>query len=192
MASRNDYSPARLTARLAIQDVEYRWCRAIDRRDYASIPDLFHEDAYDDHGAYKGGITGLIDWLRVRHQSVEFCMHQMTNVLVEFADDENALAEIYLTVVQRYAPGEAGGLSHLVKTPFRSDSHVDLISRSRYVDRLQQRNGVWKILKRTFVLEWRQILEQDLEFSSSAGAAVGQRNLDDLVFRERAAMGMVA
>jgi hypothetical protein len=191
MESSNDYSSARLAARLAIQDVEYRWCRAIDRRDYASMPDLFQPEAYDDHGSYKGDIAGLIDWLRGRHKSVLFSMHQMTNMLVEFADDKNALVEVYLTVVQRYAPGTAGGLSHLVKTPFRSDCHVDLVSRSRYVDRVQQRDGAWKILKRTFILEWRQIMESEFETSSNSDASLGQRSLDDLVFRERSAMGIV-
>lgn len=190
MQRSNDYSPARVADRLAIQDLEYRWCRAVDRRDYAAIPELFHPDAYDDHGAYKGDVTGLIEWLRARHQSVMFSMHQMTNVLVDFADDDNALVEIYLTVVQRYAPGHAGGMAEFVRTPMGDHSHVDLVSRARYVDRVQRRDGAWKVLKRTFVPEWRQITASEIEVGGTSAASPARRGLDDLVFIECAAMGI--
>jgi len=188
MEKTNDYSPSRLAARSAIQDIEYRWCRAVDRRDYAAIPALFHADAYDDHGSYRGDIAGLIEWLRIRHASVVLSAHQIANMLIEFVDDDNVLVEACLTVVQRYAPGAAGALAPKRK-PFRDGSHVDLISRSRYLDRLQRRQGEWRILRRTFVQDWKQVLELEHPPEDSPNATTGRRGLDDAVFYERREMG---
>ncbi|VTU13207.1 hypothetical protein SRS16CHR_00447 [Variovorax sp. SRS16] len=188
MEKTNDYSPSRLAARSAIQDIEYRWCRAVDRRDYAAIPGLFHADAYDDHGSYRGDIAGLVQWLRKRHESVVLSMHQIANMLIEFVDDDNVLVEAYLTVVQRYAPGAAGALAPKSR-PFLGQSHVDLISRSRYIDRLERREGEWKILRRTFVQDWKQILELAHAPEDSPNAISGRRGLDDPVFCERREMG---
>jgi len=190
MTGTNDYSPSRVAARLAIQDVEFRWCRAVDRLDYASMADIFHPDAYDDHGPYRGDVPGMIEWLRNRHRFISFSMHQVSNMLIEFADEDNALVELYLTVTQRYAPGAAGSLSQLVDTPFREDRNVDLVSRSRYVDRMQRRDGEWKVLRRTLVQDWKQITELESAPANSPGALLGQRDLDDFIFRERRAMGL--
>jgi hypothetical protein len=189
MQGRTGFTCAKVADRLAIEDLELRWCRAIDRLDLASMPSLFHPDAYDDHGAYRGDIPGLIDWLRQRHAGICFCMHQMTNVLVEFADEDNALVEACLAVVQRFVPGAAAALAP-AGAPFRADRHVDLVSRARYVDRVQRRDGEWKILRRTFIQEWRQVTQLDHAPAIAPGAFSGRRDLEDFVFSERRAMGI--
>ena len=190
MSSKNDPPSSRLADRFAILDVQLRWCRAIDRLDFASMAEVFHPDAFDDHGAYKGDIPGLIDWLQVRHRNIVFCMHQMTNVLVEFADDDNALVEAYLTVTQRFAPGTAGDLLRSVAATAGDDAFVDVVSRSRYIDRVQRRGGQWKVHRRTFVQDWKQVLVLAAQPTTIPGALGGKRNLDDIVFGERQAMGI--
>ena len=189
MDGRTGFSCARIADRLAIEDLEHRWCRAIDRLDLAAVPALFHPDAYDDHGGYRGDIPGLIAWLRQRHTGIALCMHQMSNILIEFADDDNALVEVYLAVVQRFVPGAAAALAP-AGAPFRGDRHVDLVSRARYVDRMQRRDGGWKILRRTFIPEWRQVTELDHAPATAPGAFSGRRDLEDFVFAERRAMGI--
>ena len=186
----NASSLARIADRLEIENLVYRWCRAADRLDYDAMPGLFHPDAYDDHGPYKGGIEGFIPWMKERHKSITFSMHQMTNVLIEFADDNNALVECYLALVQRYAPGAGASLSQLTDKPFAKDKYVDLHSRSRYIDRVQKRDGVWRVLRRTLVQDWKQVIELDSVPSNSPGALVGSRNQDDFIFRERREMGI--
>jgi len=186
----DDYSTSRIADRMAIQDLIYRWCRAADRLDYNAMPELFHPDAYDDHGPYRGDIPGLVEWIRKRHQFITFSMHQMTNVLIEFADDDNALVESYLAIVQRYAPGAGDSLSQLTKTTIAKDRSVDLHSRSRYIDRVQRRDGVWRVSRRTLVQDWKQVIELEHVAPNSPGALVGQRNQDDFVFSERRAMGI--
>lgn len=186
----NDYSTDRVADRMAIQDLIYRWCRAVDRLDFDAMPALFHPDAYDEHGPYRGDIPGLVEWIRKRHQFITFSMHQMTNVLIEFADDDNALVESCLALVQRYAPGAGDSLSQLTRTTIAKDRSVDLHSRSRYIDRVQRRDGVWRVLRRTLVQDWKQVIELEHVPPNSPGAIVGQRNQDDFIFSERRAMGI--
>lgn len=186
----NDYSPSRIADRMAIQDLVFRWCRAADRLDFDAMPELFHPDAYDDHGPYRGDIPGLIEWIRKRHQFITFSMHQMTNLLIEFADEDNALVESCMALVQRYAPGAGDSLSQLTNTTFAQDSTVDLHARSRYVDRVQRRDGVWRVLRRTLVQDWKQVIELEHVPANSPGSLVGRRNQDDFIFSERRDMGI--
>lgn len=186
-----EYSPSRMADRMAIQDLVYRWCRAADRLDFDAMPALFHPDAYDDHGPYRGDIPGLIEWMRERHKVITFSMHQMTNLLIEFADDDNALVESYMAMVQRYAPGAGQSLSQLTDVRFSDGSCVDLHSRSRYIDRVQRRNGEWRVLRRTLVQDWKQLVEIPNVPANRPGALVGRRDLDDFIFAERRSMGIV-
>jgi len=187
---KNDCSASRFADRLAITDLVYRWCRAADRLDYDAMPDLFHEDAYDDHGPYRGDIPGLIAWIRKRHEFITFSMHQMTNILIEFADDNNALVESYMALVQRYAPGAGDSLSQLTNAPIAKDRSADLHSRSRYIDRVQRRDGVWRVLRRTLVQDWKQVIVLEHVPTNSPGSLIGHRNQSDFIFEERRAMGI--
>jgi hypothetical protein len=188
----NDYSPSRIADRMEIQDLVYRWCRAADRLDFDAMPALFHPGAYDDHGPYRGDIPGLIQWIRERHKVITFSMHQMTNLLIEFADEDNALVECYMAMVQRYAPGAGQSLAQLTDVRFAETSFVDLHSRSRYIDRVQRRNGEWRVLRRTLVQDWKQLVEIPNVPANRPGALVGRRDLNDFIFTERAGMGIGA
>ena len=106
MSVMNQYSVERIADRMAIQDVMYKWCRAIDRLDFDGIRAVFHADAIDSHGAYVGGVEGLIEWIRERHKPIPFSSHQISNMLIEFATPDLALVETYVRTLQRY-PAEA-------------------------------------------------------------------------------------
>jgi hypothetical protein len=81
----NDYSPERIADRMQIQDTMYRWCRSVDRLDFDAMRQVFHPEAVDHHGAFDGGVEGLIDWIGNRHRTIPFSMHAVSNMLIEFA-----------------------------------------------------------------------------------------------------------
>lgn len=135
-----DYSPERLADRAQIQDTLHRWCRAVDRLDAEGMRSVFHPDGIDLHGAYDGGVEGMVAWIMGRHAGIPVSMHSITNVLVEFVDADVATAESYCTAVQRLAePGGAAG-------PI-------VIASVRYLDRFERREGAWRVRHRTVVYD---------------------------------------
>ena len=94
----------RLADRHYISEPVQLWCRAVDRKDWALVRTVFHSDAYDDHGMFKGGIESLVEWLQGRHPSIAFSMHSLCNLVIEFADAKHALAESYVVAYQQYLP----------------------------------------------------------------------------------------
>lgn len=149
MTTIDQYSPERMADRMRIQDLMYRWCRAVDRLDYEGILAVFHADATDSHGSYCGGIEGLIEWIRTRHRTIPFSMHQVSNMLIEFGSSDVAVSEAYLRTIQRYPVEASAALAQLVSTAPSGAS--DLWTCSRYVDRFERRNGEWRIAKRILV-----------------------------------------
>ena len=83
---------------MAIQDVMYRWCRSVDRLDFELMRSVFHPDAIDNHGAFKGGVEELVAWIRERHRNITFSAHRLGNMLIEFAGPDVALVETYAEV----------------------------------------------------------------------------------------------
>ena len=80
MSFNDQYSPARIADRMQIQDVMYKWCRAIDRLDSDGMRAVFHPGATDDHGPYQGDVEGLVAWVRERHKPIPFSSHQISEV----------------------------------------------------------------------------------------------------------------
>lgn len=191
MTRHDDYAPRRLADRLAIQDLLYRWCRAVDRRDWAAIRDVFHPDAHDDHGIYKGDIDGLIGWLSERHATIVQSTHLLGNMLIEFSGADSAVVETYCFAVQRYATGGAATRSAITGGTDTGDKPFDMQMNGRYVDRIERRHGTWRIADRTTVFD-NSILLPVPEAAPRLGAdwPVGRRDGDDPVYRIRTAAGL--
>lgn len=192
MNVKDAYSPERIADRMQIQDVMYRWCRAVDRLDFDAMRAVFHPDATDTHGPYDGGIEGLIDWIRERHKAIPFSMHAISNLLIEFASPDQALVETYVRTIQQYPPEAKAALAQLAGGRAGQEGvGIDLFTGSRYADRFERRNGEWRIARRTLIQDWKQLVE----VSPSAPRILdhwvsGQRNRQDFIFQERAAMGI--
>lgn len=132
---------SRTDDRFEIQDVLFRYARAVDRLDYDAIAGCYFDDAIDVHGGYSGNAAGLVEDIRGRHQTIDSSQHFISNVLVEFIDDDTARVESYCLCFlrQRAAPGAA---------------EQDLaIIRCRYVDRFERRDGGWGIADRVVVFD---------------------------------------
>jgi hypothetical protein len=188
----DDYSPARIADRMAIQDALYRWCRAIDRLDYDGMRASFHPDATDSHGAYCGGIDGLIAWIRERHESIPFSMHAISNILIEFAGPDLALVETYIRTIQRYPAQATASLTQLSGGQVGTGAFgVDLFTGSRYLDRFERRKGEWRIAQRTLIQDWKQLVDVPQNAPKALpGWVVGRRDRDDPVYQARRELGL--
>ena len=118
--------------RTAIEDRLKRFARAVDRQDWSLARELYHDDAFDDHGFFKGPPDAFLAHIAKLHEGQDHSMHFNTNVLVEFQSAERAFVETYVLVLQRYA-----------------DRRVS--ASARYLDRFEKRNGAWRVAHRTLV-----------------------------------------
>jgi hypothetical protein len=182
---------ARLLDRQEIQDLLARYCRAVDRRDWAKLGDVFHADAHDDHGEYKGGVEGFLAWVKQRHASIGQSMHFLGNCLIEFAGDDVALVETYFVASQRLG-AEAGPAARKMLEQCGADSAgaVDLDVLGRYIDRMERRaGGPWKIARRTVAFD---AVRARPATGGPLNPLWGQarRDPDDPVFAERRAIGL--
>jgi len=186
----DDFSAERVADRLAIQDVLSRWVRALDRGDFAALTRLYHPDAVNTQVEYVGDVAGLIDRMEKRHRDVEHSQHLLSPPLIEFAGPNSALVETNVMATQRIRKGAPIAVGGTVPD-FVGRSAVDTLSEGRYIDRFEKRDGTWKILQRTTTFEWIRMFEvPDGVFTARPEWATGTRDRNDLVFTERAAMGI--
>lgn len=182
---------ARIADRLEIQDMMARYARGVDRRDWASVRETFHDDAHDDHGEYKGGVDGFIEWVTRRHADVAQSMHFLGNCLIEFAGDDKALVETYYVAMQRLEEDAGAALAFLVEGGAGAPvGAVDVDVLGRYIDHVERRDdGVWKVSRRVVAFDSMRTRPV------SAGPlnpdwALARRDGDDPVYRMRAALGL--
>ena len=168
-----------LVARQEIQDVLGRYARSVDRRDWESLKECFHDDAHDQHGDFTGSTADFIDWVSKRHASVPFSMHFLGNCLIEFLSHEVAWVETYFIAMQRREPSSASG---------ESAAAVDMEVFARYCDRFELRAGVWRIATRRVVYDSTRTQPSTNSLRALVGV-LGRRDRDDPVFlaKERAA-----
>lgn len=132
-----------LLAREQIRDVLYRYCRGVDRGDAKLIASVYHADAIDEHGAFRGPGVEFAGYVVQAMDAVSIVgQHHLTNILIE-VDGHRAAAESYFIALHPHQPeGEAAPILAAVG--------------GRYLDRFECRDGVWKIAHRQVVLDWTQ------------------------------------
>jgi hypothetical protein len=128
-----------IEAKLAITEVIYRYCRALDRMDRALADTVWHPAGTADYGpTFQGSASGLLDSMWANHAKLLGHSHQVTNILIE-VDGDHAGSEAYVTGTLWDAT-ESGALSHMVAV-------------GRYLDSWSRRDGVWAIDHRRFVYD---------------------------------------
>ena len=174
----------RLVDKDEIRDLMARYARGVDRADWAAVRATYHDDAYDDHGDYKGGIDGFIEFARSRTGGATQVMHFLGECLIEFAAPDVAVAETYFFTAhtlgpeaqRQYGAGGQGG-------------PVQLSHYGRYADRVERRGGVWRIAHRIVVFEATRLALGEVPPLKPDWAAQ-RRDGDDPIFRLRAAAGL--
>ena len=188
----DQYSPARIADRFMIQDLIYRWCRAVDRLDRQGMLDVFWPGAIDSHGPYIGPAEGLVDWILERHKPIQVSSHFIGNLLIEFASEEVALVESYVRTIQQYPPAAKHQLAQLTGGAVgQPDAAVDMFTSSRYIDRVERRGGEWRIARRDLAQDWKQIAEvQYKALQPQEGWIIGRRDGSDAVQILRQELGL--
>jgi len=190
---------ARLEARLdevedrqKVYEVLARYCRALDRCDLELMRTVYWEDGIDDHGVFCGNAQEFAGFIiREIQEWFELTMHAICNVLIEL-DGETAHVESYLISYCQVKADRARiegvfGPTYLQRFVGANEpAPQDFLYGGRYVDRLEKRNGVWRVAKRTVVMDWnrnepsRDILDEGM---FKALALRGARDRSDAVYR---------
>lgn len=126
-----------LKDRQAILDVITRQARAHDRHDAELMDTCFWEDGVDEHGQFVTPGPEYGEWANKLHTQGFFLhMHNITNHSCEI-DGDTAHCETYVigSLLPKSSPGRAQFVS------------------SRYLDRLEKRNGEWRISVRRTSIE---------------------------------------
>ncbi len=126
----------RLQDRQDILDCIQRESRARDRQDVAQINSCWWEDGFDEHGSIITAVPEYAERANAGHRG-GFLMtsHNITNHICEI-DGDTAHCESYVI----------GGL-------FWKDGDKATLACGRYLDRLERRNGEWRMHTRKCTIE---------------------------------------
>src|SRR5215831_7838252 len=125
-----------LLNRQDIFDCQLRFSRGMDRFDRDLFLSAFHPDCTFAAGPFVGGPEAMYDWAQKLHEHGQSATHHnLLNHTCEI-DGDVAHTETYYLFVGR------------------NRDETNWIAGGRYIDRVERRNGKWKIALRTNAIEW--------------------------------------
>lgn len=159
----------RLLDHAAIRDVLCRYSRALDREDWELLRSCYHPDAIDDHGAFKGNVEDLIEWLKRDNGAYQSTTHFLGNMLIEVEGDVGWSETYCRATHRRPASGD--------EPPW------DVVNNVRYCDRFERRDGGWRIAHRVVARDPGREYPIESESQPDQRSAVGRRDRDDPSYR---------
>lgn len=127
-----------LLDREAIRDCVLRYARGLDRHDPEIYSSAYHEDAIDHHGDFLGRRDDFVPWgLQLLASEWDAHTHFITNTRIDL-DGDVAHSECYVLFAQRRRDG----------------SRIVDIGGGRYIDRVERREGEWRISARELIIDW--------------------------------------
>jgi hypothetical protein len=153
---------------LALQRLGWAYCHGIDRRDFALVRSLYHDDAFDDHGPmFQGTADEYVAWLPKVMSGWSMTAHIIHNSLF-LIDGDRAEGELVLTAYHRTLDGKR-----------------EVIGHGRYIDQYEKRDGVWKFFRRSLALDWME--DREVEALPAGGidegVAMGQASAEDPIYK---------
>jgi len=156
-----------------IRETVLRYCRAVDRCDFAAVRDVYTADGLDHHTGFSGSADDYVAWITVKLSAFEGTTHIVGNHLSELNGDE-AVSETYGTAVH-------WGVQ-------RDDPALNFTSGFRYVDHFRRDDDKrWRIVERFAVREWTRA-EAGMFVTAEAPGPRGSRGPDDPLHVMRAAV----
>lgn len=129
---------AEFVARSAIATNLARHSRGVDRNDLALLLSAYHPDAEVAYGMFEGRAVDFVQHLTDAMEGGPVTFHR-TSVMAIRIDGRHALSESAVIAYARTPNGE-GWVQRLIG--------------GRYLDRHEQRGGEWRVIHRTYVLDW--------------------------------------
>lgn len=148
----------------AIEQQLYRYCRAIDRGDDELLRQVYHPDAIDDHGAFRGNVEDVIAViLPALEQKYRCTTHTLSNILID-VDGDRAISESCVLA------------SHL----FSIDGvECNWQFSGRYIDRFERRGGPWRIARRQTLCDWEYLVKPERAMLAPGIFPGGLRSRED-------------
>ena len=169
-----DENLRRVMDRHEIEEVLARYCRALDRLDRALLESCFHPDSQHNH-SYQGPSSTFCDFAFEVLSSCVATHHQIGNVSIRVQGDV-AHTDCYFTAYHRLGDPPPPAFTG-------ARAGEDVLIGGRYIDRFERRDGVWKIIKRTGVHDWRRYeAPADNGLYETPADERGRRNRDDYVY----------
>lgn len=167
-----DSNAASLEARLQavadreeIRDLVVRYCRGVDRGDWEMVRSCYHDDAFDDHGGFKGSPD-------------DFVAHVSESLPRRFARTMHFAGQSLIDLHGDVAEVETYAIGYHRWTPPDGDGPMDMTVGARLYDRVERREGVWRIARRALIYDWTRSDPVAGEHVPS-GALLGGRGADD-------------
>ncbi len=130
------FTPQQLSDLESIRGAALRYCHGLDRLQPDVMKSAYWPDAIDEHGVFVGNAWEFVDFCMEAHRDWQSTMHCIFNHSIELdADGQRATGEIY-------------NVTFLVAGDGRQDTW-----HGRYLDEYTQRDGEWRISRRTCVHE---------------------------------------
>jgi ketosteroid isomerase-like protein len=151
----------------AIRDVLARYVRGIDRYDLDLVRSVFHPDAIESHGPFQGLSHEWIDTFDPEEFQTVERHHQLGQSIIELHGDI-AYSETYVILARGHEHG--GEEPNLV------------LLHGRYVDKLERRDGEWKIARRHATIDYASQLTTSA-WAATAAFIRGKRHPEDIVYQ---------
>ena len=158
--------PSELADELAIRQVLAAHSRGVDRADGDILRSCYWDDATVSYGGPDGPASAFCDVLPGAIRGYARTAHVIGNVLIDLRGSE-ARVETYVTAYHYRSVADG---------PDR-----EMIYIGRYLDRMQRRDGVWRISHRTALMDWNRNVDASAIWSGPPfdGLARGARAPDD-------------
>jgi ketosteroid isomerase-like protein len=129
-------------AKFEIEQVLVRYCHAVDRCDLKALKSVFWPDAIADYGMGSANAHAFAEGLIPSLLSMLLTQHFVSNLMVQFNDD------VTVAQVQSYCAA-----FHLVG---EEGAWTEMEVGGRYLDRMEKRDGEWRIADRQYVMDWNR------------------------------------
>ncbi|HEY8546953.1 MAG TPA: nuclear transport factor 2 family protein [Acidimicrobiales bacterium] len=156
----------------AIEQVLYRYCAGVDRKDWDLVRSCYEPGAHDDHGNFSGPVEEFVPWLADRHERVLQSFHAITGVRLVDEAPGAALTESLCLVRQVLDRGAD-------REPFR------IFLGCRYLDLFREHEDGWRVAHREVTYDWVEEVARGREMLVGTELPPTERDSSRLVAARR-------